>query len=648
MHQVALRRTRRREVGEPRGGLVEGGLDARTGRQARAPALDAADTRAFLADIEQGRAPGGVLRVAVDAPGAEPGRPGDIRLAQSVEQAQQRRQQASHAVGVELVEEPARDALGDGVEPVEGRAHLQYARRRQPRRRIARSDLVLAKIGVDGAEPSHVLGVVRAETERPRPLAVWNPHDVADRPAKHVRQERGHRRGRHLGRLQSGLPSPSPRVIRAHVDRARPSPFRGVEFRTIAPERMRVLITGGAGFVGAFTALELLADGHQIVAFDRRAEPNDVLDEAGGRVTLVQGDVRDRDHLAAAVSQHRIEAIVHAAAVIGQTEGAADPERMFAINVTGTLNVLEVARAVDARVVFVSTATLYGQHADLHPLTEDDLPGPVGMYDTTKLMAETLVVSYHTIYGLDTVAVRPGYVYGHRTSTGGYFLDRVFNGEAVEQASGADLPMDVTYVKDLAFGLRLALTVRPLRHRVFNITGGVSRRRSEVADLARQLVPGARIALGAGYPPDAHLRGPSVLARARDELGYVPALHPGDRHGGLVQLSVQAASSRRTAARPAANLDSSEPGGNPAPRPVTAAHLHHMALRNLIWVRRRRVRTVRRPAANLDSSEAGRASRQPTCHGSPPSPHLALRYPLRFGGRSSCCSLTGSTAGCAE
>ena len=285
---------------------------------------------------------------------------------------------------------------------------------------------------------------------------------------------------------------------------------------------MRVLITGGAGFVGAFTALEFVEHGHEVVGFDYRAEQNDVLAEAGDRVTLVAGDVRDRDQLAAVVREHQIEGIVHTAAGLGQGLGADDPDWMFNINVVGTLNVLEVARAAQARVTYVSTATLYGQHEDLHPLTEQHLPDPVGMYDTTKLMAETLVYSYHKIYGLDTVAVRPGYVYGHRNSTGGYFLDRVFNGESIDQPTGADLPIDVTYVKDLALGLRLGLTVRPIQHRTFNITGGVSRRRSEVADLARALVPGAQITLGPGYPEHAHLRGPSVLDLARQELGYEP------------------------------------------------------------------------------------------------------------------------------
>src|SRR5207253_3257113 len=116
---------------------------------------------------------------------------------------------------------------------------------------------------------------------------------------------------------------------------------------------MRVLITGGAGFVGSFTALELLEHGDQVVAYDRRAESNDVLAEAAERVAVIEGDIRDREHLERVVREHDIEAIAHTAAVIGQTSGASDPDWMFNINVVGTLNVLEVARAVNARVAYV-------------------------------------------------------------------------------------------------------------------------------------------------------------------------------------------------------------------------------------------------------------------------------------------------------
>jgi nucleoside-diphosphate-sugar epimerase len=285
---------------------------------------------------------------------------------------------------------------------------------------------------------------------------------------------------------------------------------------------MRVLITGGCGFVGAFTALEFADQGHEVVCYDRRAVRNDVLVRAGSGVSIVEGDVQDRERLTSVVREYRIEGIAHTAAVIGQDDGAANPDWMIGINVGGTVSVLEVARANHLHLVYISTATLYGQHPGLHPLTEDARPDPVGMYDTTKLMAETLAITYHKAYSLDVVALRPGYVYGHHTSTGGYFLDRVFRGESIDQPIGADLPMDVTYVRDLAHGIVLAMTVRPIQTRIFNLTGGVLRRRGEVADIARQLVPSAVIHLGPGIQATSHLRGPSDLTRARAELGYEP------------------------------------------------------------------------------------------------------------------------------
>jgi nucleoside-diphosphate-sugar epimerase len=172
--------------------------------------------------------------------------------------------------------------------------------------------------------------------------------------------------------------------------------------------------------------------------------------------------------------------------------------------------------------VLVATASPYGMRPDLQPIDEDVRPDPFGMYDTTKLMAETLAISYHKVYGLDIVSVRPGYVYGPNTWSEGYYLDRVLAGEAIERETGADLPMDVTYVKDLALGIYLALTVRPVRSRIFNITSGALRRRGEVAEIVRRLVPGARISVGPGVPQGTKMRGPSDLTRARTELGYEP------------------------------------------------------------------------------------------------------------------------------
>lgn len=284
---------------------------------------------------------------------------------------------------------------------------------------------------------------------------------------------------------------------------------------------MRVLITGASGFVGSFTAAVFARNGHEVTGLDLRAKPLDPRHLAPP-VPIVEADIRDLRQVRDAVAASRAEGIVHAAAVIGQSEGAADPVTMYRVNVDGTLAVLEAARAHRCRVVYVATATLYGMHPDLHPLGEDERPEPVGMYDTTKLMAETMAITYHKVFGLDVVAVRPGYVYGPGNSTGGYYLDRAFRGETIAEPIGADLPMDVTYVRDLANGIYRAMTVRPITHRIFNITGGVLRTRGEAAAITRRLVPGARIDIGPGIPPHAHLRGPSTLDRARAELGYLP------------------------------------------------------------------------------------------------------------------------------
>src|SRR5206468_2393481 len=143
------------------------------------------------------------------------------------------------------------------------------------------------------------------------------------------------------------------------------------KMRSIGSTRVRVLITGGCGFVGAFTALEFVEQGHEVVCYDRRAVRNDVLERAGPDGVIVEGDVQDRERLAAVVREHGIEGIAHTAAVIGQEGGASDPDWMININVGGTVAVLETARANSLRMVYVSTATLYGQHPDLHTLTED-------------------------------------------------------------------------------------------------------------------------------------------------------------------------------------------------------------------------------------------------------------------------------------
>ncbi len=281
-----------------------------------------------------------------------------------------------------------------------------------------------------------------------------------------------------------------------------------------------LLITGGAGFVALHTAEAALARGHAVRLFDLDALPGYAARIAGGAV-FHRGDVRDRVALAeaAAGATH----LIHCAALVGPAPAKADPVRAVEVNVGGTSNMLELARHHGLKLVNLSTATLYGHRTDLAPLDESDRPEPLGIYDATKLMTETLCESYRKAYATAATSIRTGFVFGHGSRIGEYFLPRVLRGEAVEEESGADHPCDFTSVLDLAAGLVAAAEAGRLPEPVYNITSGRLRSRGELAAIVRALVSGAQIRQGPGLDPGRHLRGACRIERARRDFGYAPA-----------------------------------------------------------------------------------------------------------------------------
>ena len=174
---------------------------------------------------------------------------------------------------------------------------------------------------------------------------------------------------------------------------------------------MRMLLTGGAGYVGASCLRWLLKHGHDAVAFDNLSEGN-VAAVPQGR--LVVGDLADVGALAEAMARHKAEVVMHFAALASVPDSIADPESYYRVNVQGTKNVLDAMRQAKVdRVVFSSTSATYGFHAEM-PLREDSPQQPETPYGTTKLAAEWLIKDYSRAYGL------------------GYAIFRYFN------ASGAD------------------------------------------------------------------------------------------------------------------------------------------------------------------------------------------------------------------
>jgi UDP-glucose 4-epimerase len=176
---------------------------------------------------------------------------------------------------------------------------------------------------------------------------------------------------------------------------------------------MRILLTGGAGYVGSACLRWLLHHGHDPIAYDNLSEGNiAAVPDAPGR--LIVGDIAETDQLAEVMRQRDIEAVMHFAALASVPESIADPEAYYRVNVGGTKSVLDAMRTAGVhRILFSSTAATYGFHAEM-PLYEDSPQLPETPYGTTKLAAEWLIKDYARAYGL------------------GYTLLRYFN------ASGAD------------------------------------------------------------------------------------------------------------------------------------------------------------------------------------------------------------------
>jgi UDP-glucose 4-epimerase len=181
---------------------------------------------------------------------------------------------------------------------------------------------------------------------------------------------------------------------------------------------MRVLVTGGAGFIGSHLADALVARGEEVVVLDdlstgRRENLADALERGA---SLLEGNVADREVVAAAFDE-RPDAVMHLAAQIDVRRSVEDPAFDLSVNVAGTINLLEEARKADVeRFVFASTGgAIYGEGAGRElPLDETAACLPDAPYGQSKLAAEGYVSLYGRLHGLSGAALRLGNVYGPR------------------------------------------------------------------------------------------------------------------------------------------------------------------------------------------------------------------------------------------
>ena len=216
---------------------------------------------------------------------------------------------------------------------------------------------------------------------------------------------------------------------------------------------MRVLVTGGAGFIGSHVTDAFLARGDRVAVVDdlSTGQPG----RLDSRAILHKMAVTDAPSLAAAVAEFRPELICHLAAQIDVRSSVADPAADADVNVTGTVNVLEAARAAGSRVVFASSGgALYGRDAAI-PAPESVPPEPESPYGVAKLCAETYVGLYNRLHGTRHTVLRLANVYGPRQDPAGeagviaVFCAKVLAGEAPVIYGDGSQTRDYVHVHDV-------------------------------------------------------------------------------------------------------------------------------------------------------------------------------------------------------
>ncbi len=238
-----------------------------------------------------------------------------------------------------------------------------------------------------------------------------------------------------------------------------------------------------------------------------RAVPPEALFVLGDATStrFVHGDVLDLAGFEAICAEHKPDAIIHAAGLVGHDASLANPVKTYAINVGGTVNVCESARRAGiAKVLVISSNAAYHRKErdvldETHPTTSIYSGNPNAHYGASKMAAEQVALAYHTFHGMDVIAIRITSVYGFGMKPGQMQLKQIVEGAAdsrkVTVASGGYVVRDYTYVEDSAAGIVgiLNFDTRLVAQRVFNIARGELTSTFDIAESARAAFPQAHI-----------------------------------------------------------------------------------------------------------------------------------------------------------
>ena len=327
-----------------------------------------------------------------------------------------------------------------------------------------------------------------------------------------------------------------------------------VVLRTVVLDgiRLRVLVTGGAGFIGSHLVDHLVDAGHDVVVLDNfstgkarnlshsQREPN---------FQLVRADIR-RISQSLLKRLGRVDRICHLAAVTSVQESVRDPVSTAEVNVIGTLNVLEAAKALKAeRVVSASSAAVYGT-PQAFPISETASISPISPYGASKAASELFLGSFEENHGIEGVSLRFFNVYGPRQTPSQYsgvisiFGKRALNHQPLQVFGDGSQTRDFIYVSDVV-DTTVAALERNLRSRVFNIATG---KEVTILELAKTMhrITKSRSNLGVSPPRTGDVaRSVADITKARNELGLIARTPLGDGLSATIRWLAQEGRAKR-------------------------------------------------------------------------------------------------------
>lgn len=295
----------------------------------------------------------------------------------------------------------------------------------------------------------------------------------------------------------------------------------------------KVLVTGGAGFIGSHLCDALLNRGIEVVIIDDFNDfysPAIKIENLSGiidRLVLIKGDIRDQKLIEETFSTHSFDAIFHLAARAGVRPSISDPKLYFTTNIDGTFNLLEACRLHGVkRFIFASSSSVYGVNKKVPFAESDPIERTISPYAATKVAGEQICSNYSYLFGIHCACLRFFTVYGPRQRPDlaiAKFSRSIREGKPIDQYGDGSTARDYTYIDDIIQGILAAASYTEISpFEIFNLGGSATTTLSELISLIEVAVGSKAIIRNLPDQPGDVPRTYADVSKAHRLLGYEP------------------------------------------------------------------------------------------------------------------------------